>query len=90
ALKPLFSQLIEEGMRPNLAVEVLYDGQPIYWDQPIGIPLDDRYAVERPILLGDRAFTLRLIPTRDYVHNQLGFISLVLLLGGLIVGILLS
>jgi PAS domain S-box-containing protein len=86
----LLSSAIAEEISENYAVYLVDEGQKFYSSDSAEGELDSRWSPERTLRVYDRNWTLRVVPTHDFVQSRLTSLPLTVLITGLLIGVLLS
>jgi PAS domain S-box-containing protein len=84
----LFNGAVDNRLSSDYAISMQYDGATVYANSRGDSPLTRDLAIVKTLHIGDRAWTLRMAPTPDFVERQKSGLPLMVLGFGLLVAAL--
>jgi len=84
----LFDGAVDHRLSNDYAISMLHQGTTVYANSRGDSPLTRDLAIEKTLLIGDRAWTLRMAPTPAFVEREKSGLPLLVLGAGLLVAAL--
>jgi PAS domain S-box-containing protein len=84
----LFNGAVDTRLSGDYSISMLHEGTTVYANSRGDSPLTRDLAIEKTLRIGDRAWTLRMSPTPDFVERQKSGLPLLVLGAGLLVAAL--
>jgi PAS domain S-box-containing protein len=84
----LFDGAVDARLSGDYAISILHGGNTFFANSRGDSPLTRNLAIEKVLRIGDRAWTLRMSPTPDFVERQKSGLPLLVLGAGLVVAAL--
>jgi len=88
SIPDLFNGAIDTRLSNDYAISMLHQGATVYANSRGDSPLTRDLAIEKTLRIGDRAWTLRMAPSPDFVERQKSGLPLMVLGAGLLVAAL--
>jgi PAS domain S-box-containing protein len=84
----LFDGAVDTRLSGDYAISILHEGKTFFANSRGESPLTRDLAIEKTLRIGDRAWTLRMAPSADFVERQKSGLPLLVLGAGLLVAAL--
>ena len=90
AVDEFFRNLVSKEIAGNYAVYLSYDNQDFFHSDVASQTLEESFENSSTVHVHNLAWTIRVVPTKNFVRNQKTFLPVIILISGLLIAILLS